>query len=83
MTKALEGKRVVLLGGTAGSGLATAHAAAQEGASIVLVSSQQSRVDQALHELPPGTAGHAVDLTNESPPAQCSWSMAAACWSRA
>jgi NAD(P)-dependent dehydrogenase (short-subunit alcohol dehydrogenase family) len=66
MTQALAGKRVVLLGGTAGIGLATAHAAAQEGASIVLVSSQQSRVDQALRELPPGTTGHAVDLTNEA-----------------
>jgi NAD(P)-dependent dehydrogenase (short-subunit alcohol dehydrogenase family) len=64
-TPTLNGKRVVLLGGTAGIGRATAHAAAQEGASIVVVSSQQSRVDQALRELPPGTTGHAVDLTNE------------------
>jgi NAD(P)-dependent dehydrogenase (short-subunit alcohol dehydrogenase family) len=65
MTRALEGKRVVLLGGTAGIGLATAHAAAQEGASIVLVSSQQSRVDKAVRELPPATQGCAVDLTSE------------------
>jgi NAD(P)-dependent dehydrogenase (short-subunit alcohol dehydrogenase family) len=63
---ALHGKRVVLLGGTSGIGLATAHAASQEGASIVLVSSQQKKVDQAVRALPAGTEGHAVDLTNET-----------------
>lgn len=62
----LAGQRVVLLGGTAGIGLATAKAAAHEGATIVLVSSQQGRVDKALAELPAGATGYAVDLTSES-----------------
>jgi NAD(P)-dependent dehydrogenase (short-subunit alcohol dehydrogenase family) len=65
-SEALAGQRVVLLGGTAGIGLATAKAAVQEGATIVLVSSQQQRVDQAVAELPAGTTGHAADLTNEA-----------------
>ena len=35
----LNGKRIVLLGGTAGIGLATAAAAAREGAVVVVASS--------------------------------------------
>jgi NAD(P)-dependent dehydrogenase (short-subunit alcohol dehydrogenase family) len=62
----LQGKRVVLLGGTSGIGLATAEAAAHEGASVVVVSSRQARVDQALTRLPAGAQGHAVDLSNEA-----------------
>jgi NAD(P)-dependent dehydrogenase (short-subunit alcohol dehydrogenase family) len=65
-SQTLAGKRIVLLGGTAGIGLATAKAAVQEGATVVLVSSQQSRVDKAVAELPAGTTGHAVDLTDEA-----------------
>ena len=61
----LTGKRIVLLGGSSGIGLATAKAAAAEGARIVIVSSNQQRIDQALTELPPGSEGYAVDLTNE------------------
>jgi NAD(P)-dependent dehydrogenase (short-subunit alcohol dehydrogenase family) len=59
----LNGKRIVVLGGTSGIGLATAQAAAREGASVVIVSSQRARVDQALTALP-GAEGHAVDLTD-------------------
>ena len=62
----LTGKRVVLLGGSSGMGLATAKAAAAAGAQVVIVSSQQPRLDSALQELPPGSQGHAVDLTNEA-----------------
>jgi len=61
----LHGTRVVVLGGTAGIGLATARAVAAEGAQVVVVSSSKIRVDRALAELPAGTAGHAVDLTDE------------------
>jgi len=43
----LAGKRVVLLGGTSGIGLATALAVANEGASVVVVSSGQQKVDEA------------------------------------
>lgn len=60
-----KGKRVVVLGGTSGIGLAAAEAAAREGASLVVVSSQEEKADRAVSRLPEGTEGYAVDLTNE------------------
>ncbi len=57
----LSGQRIVVLGGSSGIGLAIAQAAAQEGASVVIASSQQRRVDAALATLP-GAEGHAVDF---------------------
>ena len=51
----LDGKRIVVLGGSSGIGLATAQAAAREGASIVIASSRKTRVDQALATLPAST----------------------------
>ncbi|MEK5643282.1 short-chain dehydrogenase [Paenibacillus rhizosphaerae] len=60
-----KGKRVVVLGGTSGIGFAAAEAAAREGASLVVVSSQKERVDRAVSRLPEGTQGYAVDITNE------------------
>lgn len=62
----LQGKRVVICGGSSGIGLATARAAAAEGAQVVIVSSRQARVDEALASLPPNAEGHAVDLANEA-----------------
>jgi len=64
-SKGLNGKRIVLLGGTSGFGLATALAAAGEGAEIIVVSSKQQRVDEALSALPPGSTGYATDISNE------------------
>ncbi len=61
----LQGKRIVLLGGTSGLGLATAAAAAREGAAVVVVSSKPDRVARALDTLPPGSEGHAADLGDE------------------
>ena len=61
----LESKRVVLLGGTAGIGLATAQAAAAAGARVVAVSSNPDNVAKALAELPAGAQGETVDLTRE------------------
>lgn len=60
----LHGQRVVVLGGTSGIGLATAALAAASGADVTVVSSRKASVERALAELPPGTAGHAVDLTD-------------------
>lgn len=60
----LEGKRIVVLGGSSGIGLATAQAAAREGASVVIASSRKARVDEALNSLP-GAEGHALDLSDE------------------
>ncbi|HWE68560.1 MAG TPA: SDR family oxidoreductase [Acidimicrobiales bacterium] len=60
----LHGQRIVVLGGTSGIGLATAHLAAAAGADVTVVSSRMASVDKALAELPAGTAGQAVDLTD-------------------
>ncbi len=61
---ALKGKRIIVLGGSSGIGLATAQAAAREGASVVIASSRKARVDQALATLPAGTEGHVLDLAD-------------------
>ncbi len=61
----LEGKRVVILGGSTGIGLATAKAAAEEGATVVVVSSNQKKIDAALKDLPKGSTGFTVDLSKE------------------
>jgi NAD(P)-dependent dehydrogenase (short-subunit alcohol dehydrogenase family) len=62
----LSGKRVVVLGGTSGIGLAVAEAAARAGAAPVVVSRDQLRVDAAVTSLPAGAAGFAVDVTDEA-----------------
>jgi NAD(P)-dependent dehydrogenase (short-subunit alcohol dehydrogenase family) len=62
----LHGTRIVVLGGTSGIGLATARAAAAEGAHVVVSSSSKARVEQALAELPAGTEGHSVDLSDDT-----------------
>jgi NAD(P)-dependent dehydrogenase (short-subunit alcohol dehydrogenase family) len=61
----LAGKRVIILGGSAGIGLAVAQAAAAEGAVVVIGSSNHQRVDEALKTLPATATGNAVDLSDE------------------
>jgi NAD(P)-dependent dehydrogenase (short-subunit alcohol dehydrogenase family) len=63
---ALDGQRIVVIGGSSGLGLATARAAALEGAEVTIASSRQERVDAALRELPEGCAGTAVDVRDET-----------------
>jgi NAD(P)-dependent dehydrogenase (short-subunit alcohol dehydrogenase family) len=60
----LDGQRIVVLGGSSGIGLATAQAAACEGACVVVASSRKARLDEALATLPPGTEGHVLDLAD-------------------
>ncbi|WP_169945800.1 SDR family oxidoreductase [Microbispora sp. H11081] len=60
----LTGQRVVVLGGTSGIGLATAEAAAAEGAEVAVVSSRRASVDRALAALPGGTVGKVADLAD-------------------
>ena len=60
----LKAQRIVVLGGSSGIGLATAQAAAREGATVVIASSQKTRIDEALATLPAGTEGHVLDLTD-------------------
>ena len=64
--KPLNEKRVVVLGGSSGIGLATAQAAAREGAHVIIASSRKERVAAALSTLPKGTEGHVADLADES-----------------
>lgn len=61
----LTSKRVVIVGGSSGIGLATARAAAEAGADVLIASSRQSNVDRALDELPAGVSGRALDVTDE------------------
>jgi NAD(P)-dependent dehydrogenase (short-subunit alcohol dehydrogenase family) len=62
----LSGKRVVILGGTSGIGLATAKAAEREGAAIVIASSRKERLDRALAALRSGAEGEVVDAADEA-----------------
>ena len=62
----LTDKRVVIIGGTSGIGLATAHAAIDAGAHVVIASSRQSSVDAALGELSADTTGRALDVLDTS-----------------
>jgi len=61
----LNDKRIVLVGGTSGFGLATAIAAAGEGAAVIVVSSSQNRVETALSALPAGSTGYAANINDE------------------
>jgi NAD(P)-dependent dehydrogenase (short-subunit alcohol dehydrogenase family) len=66
MNTNLTGRKLIVLGGSAGIGLATARAAASEGALVTIVSSNIERVNKALATLPHTAKGVAVDLSNES-----------------
>lgn len=61
----LNGKTILILGGTSGIGLATAKAAAEEGAHVVIASSRQKSIDAALASLPGNTKGHVLDLSRK------------------
>lgn len=62
----LKGKKVLILGGSTGLGLATGKAAAQEGAMVTLVSKNLTRLEAAARQMPGETAIHAVDLSDEN-----------------
>lgn len=47
----LEGKRVVVIGGSSGIGFAVAEASIEFGAKVTIASSSQSRVDEAVEKL--------------------------------
>jgi NAD(P)-dependent dehydrogenase (short-subunit alcohol dehydrogenase family) len=59
-------KKVVLIGGTSGIGLATARAAAAGGAEVLVASRSRDNVDKALTALPSSAAGDTVDVTDEA-----------------
>jgi NAD(P)-dependent dehydrogenase (short-subunit alcohol dehydrogenase family) len=61
----LRGQRIVVIGGTAGIGLAVAEAAAREGAGVVVASRRQESVDAALKRLPEDAEGRVLDASDE------------------
>ncbi|HEY0298164.1 MAG TPA: SDR family oxidoreductase, partial [Arachidicoccus sp.] len=61
----LEGKKIVIIGGSAGIGLATAKAVAAKGAEVIIVSSNQQRIDNALQVLSIRASGIAVNAGKE------------------
>jgi NAD(P)-dependent dehydrogenase (short-subunit alcohol dehydrogenase family) len=60
----LKDKRIVVLGGTSGIGLAVAGAAAKDGAQVLVASRDEARVRQALTTLPTSAEGRTLDLSN-------------------
>jgi NAD(P)-dependent dehydrogenase (short-subunit alcohol dehydrogenase family) len=61
----LHDKKVVVVGGTSGIGMAIAAAALDEGARVVVASSRQANVQAALERLGEGATGFAVDVKDE------------------
>ena len=62
----LHDKRVVILGGSSGIGLAVAEQTASQGAKLVIASSNSERVQKAVEKLEGNAQGHTLDLTDES-----------------
>src|SRR5262245_33301335 len=64
--RALEGRRVVVIGGSSGIGFAVAAGAIREGAQVVVGSSSAARVEDAVKRLGPAASGSAVDAREEA-----------------
>jgi NAD(P)-dependent dehydrogenase (short-subunit alcohol dehydrogenase family) len=62
----LKDKRILILGGTSGIGLAVADASLKHGAEVIVVSSDRERVDSALTQLGAGATGFDADLSSEA-----------------
>ena len=61
----LHNKRVVILGGSSGIGLAVAEQAVSQGAKLVIASSNAERVQKAIESLGGDAQGHTLDLSDE------------------
>jgi NAD(P)-dependent dehydrogenase (short-subunit alcohol dehydrogenase family) len=61
----LKGKKVVIIGGSSGIGLATAKSVTTKGGNVIIVSSNQQRIDKSLLEIGGQSLGYAIDVTNE------------------
>jgi len=61
-----EDKRVVVVGGSSGIGLAVAEQAASQGAKVVIASSNAERVQKAIQSIGGETQGQALDVSHES-----------------
>jgi NAD(P)-dependent dehydrogenase (short-subunit alcohol dehydrogenase family) len=60
----LHAARLVIVGGSSGIGLATARAATDEGAEVVVASSRKASIDRALRELDGNVTGYTLDVLN-------------------
>jgi NAD(P)-dependent dehydrogenase (short-subunit alcohol dehydrogenase family) len=60
-----ENKRVVILGGSSGIGLAVAEQAASRGAKLIIASSNLERIQKAVEPFGANAEGHALDLSDE------------------
>src|ERR1700720_565176 len=61
----LEQRRVVVVGGSSGIGLAVAQQAASQGAKVVIVSSNAERVQKAVECISGEAQGQAVNVSDE------------------
>src|SRR5580704_4404348 len=61
----LSGKRIVVLGGSSGIGLAVAQQVVARGARAIIASSNADRVKQAVATLDGHAEGHTLDLSKE------------------
>jgi len=61
----LQNKRVVILGGSSGIGLAVAELAASQGANVVIASSGAERVQKAIESIGGEAQGQSVDVSKE------------------
>jgi NAD(P)-dependent dehydrogenase (short-subunit alcohol dehydrogenase family) len=62
----LTGKRIVLIGGSAGIGLATAKRAAKQGASVVIAGRTEQRLQSAKQQIDGTVETHQLDATDEA-----------------
>jgi NAD(P)-dependent dehydrogenase (short-subunit alcohol dehydrogenase family) len=63
--KDFDNKRVVIVGGSSGIGLAVAEQVALQGADVVIVSSNAERVQKAIQSIGGEVRGQAVDVSDE------------------
>jgi NAD(P)-dependent dehydrogenase (short-subunit alcohol dehydrogenase family) len=63
--RGLQDKRVVVVGGSSGIGLAVAQEAASQGAKVVIVSSNAERIQKAIESVSGEVRGEAVDVSDE------------------
>ncbi len=62
----LKGKRIVIIGGTSGIGLATARAAALRGAEVVIGGRHYEKLEKAKKEIGGKVEGLTLDVTDEA-----------------